>query len=243
MDSTPFPRITIDGKTPPQYAGNNQQDNKIRGYCSLGHVESAVLRKKRDKRVQHVHVQCAGLFQVRRRYLQHDVHDEERQRPERDRAVHGLGDNAMAGVQDGPVRRQDAHAGRAGQQHKREDAAVLQHEVIRGRQHDVPDRRHQGGESEQDHAACDGRDDHRPAFCARARGRGTGARMATRAGAGRCHDIPPQDHEDLERSESGTRFICCWNGLKGLISQFRQSNRYRSRFGHSSGTKRYITFL
>ena len=189
MNSTPFPCIAIRGKTSPQYAGNNQQDNYVRGYCPLGHVERPVLRKKRDKRVKQVHVEGSGLLQVRRRYLQRDVHDKERQRPERDRPVHGLGDNAVARVQDDPVCRQDTHACRGGQQYEREDTAVLQHEVVRGRQHNVPDRRRESGECEQDRDGCRGRDDHRLAFCACTCGRGTGARMATRAGAGRCHDI------------------------------------------------------
>jgi hypothetical protein len=56
VDGAPFPGMAACRKPPADDAGNDQQHNNVRSNGALGHIKGAVLRKKRDKGIEDMHM-------------------------------------------------------------------------------------------------------------------------------------------------------------------------------------------
>jgi hypothetical protein len=119
-------------------AGHHQRQDEVRRDRAKSDIERPEWRKERNNSVDDV--------RSLREDLGDDVDDEERQRAEREGAMHGLRHHPVPGPHHDPVGGDQAEQHGPGQADESEHPGVVQHEALRSSVNDVTDlgeRQHQ----------------------------------------------------------------------------------------------------
>jgi hypothetical protein len=124
VNGAPLPGPAVPGEPLAEDARYHKQDDQVRGDRAETDVEGPVRRQERND----------GIDSMRslRQDLGGDMDDQERQRAEREGAVHGLRHHPVSGRHDDAVGSYQAQQHRAGEADEREHSSVIQHEMLRG---------------------------------------------------------------------------------------------------------------
>jgi hypothetical protein len=114
----------VRGEPFPEDARDHNEQDEVRRDGAESDVEGTEWRQEGNERVDDVHPLGQDLG--------HDVDDEEYQRAEGDRAVHGLSHHPVCWRHDDPVSGQEADHYRTGEADEREYPRVKEHEMLRG---------------------------------------------------------------------------------------------------------------
>jgi hypothetical protein len=122
VNGPPAPGFAVRGEPFAEDARYHNQQDEVRGDGAESDVKGPEWRQEGNERVDDVH----SLGE----YLGHDVDDEECQRSEGDRPVHGLSHHPVSRLHDRPVGGHQAGQHRAGEADERENSRVKQHEML-----------------------------------------------------------------------------------------------------------------